>query len=140
VTPSLGIDPDQLGATPHWTITIGAQYCGGFRIGDGVYVSPEAPLALPSTLPDGSVLFDGQPASVDWVNGALRVGPGQGLARSMICMAGDRPLSVELLPQAAFGLPADPGDYAVDVWTGANPTPLNLVFTAPAADQPPATD
>src|SRR5262249_25739962 len=56
VTASLGVDPNQPGTTPHWTITIGAPYCGGYRIGDGVYVSAEAPLAMPSTPPDGSVL------------------------------------------------------------------------------------
>jgi hypothetical protein len=137
VTPSLGVNPDQAGATPHWTITVGAQYCGGYRIGDGVYVSPEAPLAIPNPLPDGSVLFAGQPASVAWVNGALRVSPGEGLAQSMICMAGDRPLTVELLPEAGFGLPTDAGEYAVDVWTGVNPTPMNFVLSVPAADQTP---
>jgi hypothetical protein len=132
--PSLSVDPLQPGATPHWTITIGAQYCGGYKIGDGVYVSPEPPLALPSAIPDGSALFAGQPGAVDWVNGTLRIGPGPGLMQSMICMAGQRPLNIELLPTAGFALPADPGDYALDVWTGADPTPMNLPFSVPAAD------
>jgi hypothetical protein len=143
VTPSVAIDPAQVGATPHWTITLGAAYCGGYRVGDGVYVSPEPPLALPSTVPDGSVLFSGQPAAVDWVDGALRVGPGPGLVQSMVCMAGQRPLNIELTPNAGFSLPADPGDYAVDVWTGSNPTMLTLTFTVPAAadaEPPPSSD
>jgi hypothetical protein len=131
-----GVDPAQLGATPHWTITIGTPYCGGYRIGDGVYVSAEAPLALPSALPDGSVLFAGQPATVTQVHGTtLRVGPTPGLAQRMICMAGERPLTIELLPEAGFALPGDAGDYALDVWTGANPTLLNFVFSVPAVDQ-----
>src|SRR5690348_4620869 len=84
VTPSLAVHPDELGATPHWRIRLGAEYCGGYRIGDGVYVSPEPPLALPSSVVDGSGLYSGQPASVNWVNGALRIGPGPGLVQSMI--------------------------------------------------------
>jgi hypothetical protein len=133
--PSVSVDPLQPAATPHWTISIGAEYCGGYKIGDGVYISPEAPLVLPSAIPDGSALFAGQPGSVDWVNGTLRIGPAPGLVQSMICMAGPRPLNVELLSTAGFALPADPGDYALDVWTGADPTPLNLAFTVPAADE-----
>jgi|SRR5579864_536084 len=142
VTPSLAVDPDQAGATPHWTITLGAAYCGGYRIGDGVYVSPEPPLALPSSMADGSTLFAGQPAAVDFVNGALRIAPGQGLVLSMICVAGQRPLKVELLPEAGFDLPSDPGDYAVDVWTGADPTVMSLAVSVPASDSdsPPPSD
>src|SRR5690348_12786357 len=82
VTPSVTVDPDQPGATPHWTITLGAGYCGGYQVGDGVYLSPQAPLSLPATMPDGSALFAGQPAAVDWVNGALRIAPGAGLVQS----------------------------------------------------------
>lgn len=139
VTPSVVVDPAQSGATPHWTITLGAVYCGGYRIGNGVYVSPEPPLMLPSSVPDGSVLYSGQPAATDWVNGSLRVGPGPGLVQSMICMAGQRPLKLELMPSAGLSLPSDPGDYAIDVWTGADPTVNSLTFTvpAPADDVPP---
>jgi hypothetical protein len=132
--PSVGVDPLQSGATPHWTITLGAEYCGGFKVGDGVYVSPEPPLALPAAIPDGSALFADQPGSVDWVNGALRIAPAAGLVQSMICMAGQRPLKVELLPSAGFNLPTDAGDYALDVWTGADATPQRLSFSVPAAD------
>jgi hypothetical protein len=136
VTPSLAVDPNQPGATPHWTFTIGAAYCGGYRIGDGVYVSPEPPLSLPSTPLDGTnTLFAGQPAAVNAVNGALRVAPGPGQVWSMICMAGQRPLTVELLPPAGLALPTDAGNYAVDVWTGANPTPTTLTFTVAASDE-----
>jgi hypothetical protein len=132
--PALSVDPLQPGATPHWTISIAARYCGGYKIGDGVYVSPEPPLALPSSIPDGSALFAGQPGAVDWVNGTLRIGPASGLMQSMICMAGPRQLDIELLETAGFTLPSDPGDYALDVWTGADPTPMNLTFTVPSAD------
>jgi hypothetical protein len=129
VTPSVEVDPEAPGTTPHWTITLGAEYCGGYRVGDGVYVSPEPPLSPPTSVAEGSVLYSGQPAAVDWINGALRISPGPGLVQSMVCMAGQRPLKVELLPEAGFELPDAPGDYAVDVWTGANPTPMNLSFT-----------
>ena len=142
IAPSLAVDPDVGGATPHWTITLGAAYCGGYRVGDGVYVSPEPPLALPPSVADGSTLYAGQPASatLDPVTGALRIGPGPGLVQSMICMAGQRALKVELLPEVGLGLPADPGDYVVDVWTGADPTVMNLGVTVPAPDSasPPA--
>src|SRR5947209_1908426 len=104
VIPTVAIDPDQPGAMPHWTVTIGAEYCGGYRIGDGVYVKPEAPLALPATVAADGVLFAGQPASVAIVHGVLRVSPGVGLIQSMICIAGQRPLQVELLPSAGLGL------------------------------------
>ncbi len=134
VTPSITVDPDQVSATADLTVALSAPYCGGFQVGDGVYLSPEAPLALPASIPDGSVLFAGQPASVALVNGALRVSVGPGLAQSMICASGDRPLSVELLPAAGFALPDAPGDYTVDVWTGARPTPTSVTFTVPDAD------
>jgi len=132
--PSVSVDPALPGASPHWTITLFAQYCGGYRIGDGVYVSPEAPLALPATLPDGSVLFAGGPASVTQVGTALRVAPAPGLAQSMVCTPGDQPLAIELLPQAGFGLPNTPGTYAVDLWTGAQPTPVTVAFDVPSQD------
>ena len=32
----MAVDPLQPGATPHWTISIGAEYCGGYKIGEGV--------------------------------------------------------------------------------------------------------
>lgn len=141
VTPSLTVDPDAPGATPHWTITLGSTYCGGYRVGDGVYVSPEPPLALPASVTDGSTLFAGQPAtaSIDPVTGALRIGPGPGLVQSMVCLAGQRALKVELLPDAGLGLPADPGDYVVDVWTGSDSTVMNLGVTVPgtASELPP---
>lgn len=132
VFPSISADPDQPGATPHWTITIGAEYCGGYRVGDGVYLRPEPPLALPASLTDASVLFAGQPSSTDRTNGVLRVAPAPGLVQSMICLQGQRPLQIELLPEAGFALPDAPGDYALDVWTGADATPISLVLTVPA--------
>jgi len=134
VVPSVTVDPDQASATPHWTISLSAPYCGGYQVGDGVYISPEAPLALPTSLPSDSALFAGQPAAIDEVNGALRVSLAPGSAQSMICTQGDRPLSVELLPSAGFALPDAPGDYALDVWTGARPTPMVVTVTVSASD------
>lgn len=133
VAPSVSVDPDQSGATGDWTFNLSAPYCGGYKIGSGVYVSPEAPLALPDSLPDGSVLFAGNPASFDIQQGVLRVSLGPGIVQSMICMQGDRPLSIELLPSAGFAVPDAPGDYAIDVWTGERPTPTAAAFTVPAA-------
>jgi len=134
VQPSISVDPDQPGATPHWQFTLAPTYCGGYRIGDGVYVSPEAPLALPSTVSSDAVLFAGQPASVDTATGALRVNPAPGLAQSMVCMTGPRALVVDVLPEAGLSLPNDPGQYAVDVWTGADPTPITLSFQVASPD------
>lgn len=134
--PTLSVDPDQPGATPHWTIGLAAPYCGGFRIGDGVYVRPEAPLTLPPSLPDGSVLFEGHPASISQVGDALRIGPAPDTVWSMICQPGQRPFRVELLPAAGLALPADAGSYALDVWTGANPTPATVSIDVPAPDAP----
>jgi hypothetical protein len=118
----------------HWTVNLTAPYCGGFQVGDGVYLSPEAPLALPDTLPDGSVLFAGKPASFSLANGALRVALGPGIVQSMICMQGERPLAVEVLPSSGFALPDAPGDYTLDVWTGARPTPVQLTVSVPGGD------
>jgi hypothetical protein len=128
VTPSLSVDPDQPGAMPHWTITLAAEYCGGYRVGDGVYLAPEPPLMIPTSMPPDSVLFAGQPASLDRVGAALRVGPGPGQVQSMICAPGSRALTVDVLPTAGFSLPADPGQYTVDAWTGADQTPVSLSF------------
>ena len=132
--PSVSVDPNLPGASPHWTITLFAQYCGGYRTGDGVYVRPEAPLAVPLSLPAGSVLFAGEPASVTQVGTALRIAPAPGLAQSMICMPGDRPLSLELLPQAGFALPSSSGTFALDLWTGAQPTPVTVAFDVLSQD------
>jgi hypothetical protein len=130
--PTLSVDPDQPGATPHWTIGLAAPYCGGLRIGEGVYVRPEAPLTLPASLPDGSVLFEGHPASVSQVGDALRIGPAPDTVWSMICQPGVRPFRVELLPEFGLALPTDAGSYALDVWTGANPTPATVSVDVPA--------
>jgi len=134
VTPGVSVNPDQPGAAADWTFNLSAPYCGGFQIGSGVYLSPEAPLAFPDTFSDGSVLFAGNPASFDIQEGVLRVSLGPGIAQSMICMQGDRPLSIELLPSAGFTVPDVPGDYAIDVWTGARSTPVAAAFTVPTAD------
>ena len=132
--PSVSVDPALPGASPHWTITVFAEYCGGYRIGDGVYVSPEAPLAVPTSLPSASVLFAGGPASVTQVGTALRIASAPGLAQSMICVAGDQPLSIELLPEAGFALPSTAGSFVLRLWTGAQPTPVTVAFDVPSQD------
>jgi hypothetical protein len=126
---SMSVDP----ATPqasnvHWTLQLSAGYCGGYRIGDGVYIQPQAPLALPDQVPAEDVLFDGNATDVSLQDGVLRVAPSPDLARSMICLSGDRPFSVELLPALGLSNP-DPGTYTVDVWTGAQTTPVALPVT-----------
>jgi hypothetical protein len=137
--PSVQVDPGQPGTTPHWTITLFEPYCGGYKIGDGVYLSPESPLALPQNLPDGSVLFAGQPASATLVGNAVRVAPAPGVVGSMICMQGNRSLTINFLPQAGLTLPDAGGTYALDYWTGADPTLDTVSFEIPpVSDAPPA--
>ena len=125
----MSVDPATAQASNvHWTVQLAARYCGGYQIGDGVYLQPEAPLALPDQVPAEDVLFASNAADVSLQSGVLRVAPSPDLARSMICTQGDRPFSVELLPALGLSNP-DPGTYTVDVWTGANPTPQPLTFT-----------
>ena len=141
--PSMQVDPDQTGATPHWTLTLLAPYCGGFRIGDGVYVRAEAPLNLPTSAPDGSILFVGRPASVSLTasGDTLRIQPAPGTLWSQVCAAGERSFTVEFTPDAGLMLPDQPGTYAVDVWTGADPTVQSLAIDVPpSADLPAAGD
>ena len=134
VVASLSVDPDQAGASPQWSVTIPAQYCGGWRVGDGVYLSPEAPLALPDSVSDASVQFSGSAATATMVDGALRIALAPGQAQSMICMTGDRGLTVTVLSSAGFALPSAGGDYTLDVWTGADATPTSLTVSVPASD------
>jgi hypothetical protein len=124
--PSIALDPTSAQATGvHWTITLSAPYCGGFRIGDGVYLQPGPPLALPADVPAEAVLSNGQPADVSLQAGVLRVAPSHTLAQSMICQTGERQFTVELL--GALGLTnPDAGDYAVDVRLGSGGTPQTL--------------
>jgi len=125
----MSVDPATAQASNvHWTVQLAARYCGGYQIGDGVYLQPEAPLALPDQVPAEDVLFASNAADVSLQSGVLRVAPSPDLARSMICTQGDRPFSVELLPALGLSNP-DPGTYTVDVWTAANPTPQPLSFT-----------
>jgi hypothetical protein len=130
----LAVDPPVAGQTPHWTLELSAPYCGGFGIGDGVYVHPQPPLALPEEVPEGSVLFQGQPASVTLTPEALRIGPGPDMLFSQVCLPGERQFTVELLPEAGLALPADPGTYTVELWTGADPAQVvPLSFEVPPA-------
>ncbi|HEX8966256.1 MAG TPA: hypothetical protein VF937_00145 [Chloroflexota bacterium] len=135
---SVAVDPN----TPqtsnvHWTISLSAPYCGGYQIGDGVFIEAEAPLAFPDPAPADAVLFAGEPAQVSQTNGVLQVSPAASLARSMICMQGDRPFTIELLPSLGLSNP-DPGSYAIDVWVGSGSQPVQLPVTiddpAPSAE------
>src|SRR5579859_4195391 len=107
-----------LATSVHWTVTLSAPCCGGFRIGDGVYLQPEAPLALPADVPPAAVLFDGQPADVALQGDVLRVSPSPTLAQSQLCQAGSRPFTIELLGSLGLTNPGA-GDYAVNVWLGS---------------------
>jgi hypothetical protein len=133
--PGLVVEPDQPGASAHWTVSLTAPYCGGYGIGDGVYVRPEPPLTLPDALPDGSVLFQGRPASASIVGDAVRIGPAPDTVFAQVCQTGERPLTVELLADAGLALPAEPGSYAVDVWTGARPDVTVLPVEVASVDE-----
>src|ERR1700682_346746 len=77
---SATIDPSAPGAVgTHWTISLTARYCGGYQIGEGVYIQPEAPLTLPDPVSVDAGLFAGQAAEVVVDNGVLRVAPSPGL-------------------------------------------------------------
>jgi hypothetical protein len=130
--PAIALDPAApAAANVHWTITLSAPYCGGFHIGDGVYVQPEAPLALPPTVPADAVLFDGQAADVLLHGDVLRVTPSRTLAQSMLCQQVDRQFTVELLSSLGLANP-DAGQYAVDVWLGSGGAPQKLSVTIDA--------
>jgi hypothetical protein len=136
-SPSLTFNPASPHATDvHWIVTLSAAYCGGVRIGDGVYIKPEPPLALPATVSPDTVLFDGRPAEVVLQAGVLRVTPSRTLAQSMLCLPRDQPFTVELVGSLGLANP-DAGDYAVDVWIGSGSRPQRLPVTiaVPAAAQ-----
>jgi hypothetical protein len=123
---SLAINPTTAGATNvDWTISLSAPYCGRFRIADGVFIQPEAPLAFPDPVPSEDVMFDDGTAIASVQNGVLQVQPSPDRLWPQICAAGDRPFSVELLPSLGLTNP-DPGSYAVDVWLGSGSTPTQL--------------
>jgi hypothetical protein len=133
----VAVDPTTAHATNvHWTFSLSAGYCGGYQIGNGVFIQPEAPLSLPDPVPPDAVLFAGQPADVSMQSGVLRVAPAPGLVRSQICLQGQRPFTIELLPSLGLSNP-DSGAYLVDVWTGSDPTVQQLPLTV---DDPSASD
>lgn len=123
---SVTLDPATSGASNvRWTVSLSARYCGGYQIGDGVYIQPEAPLALPDQVPSQDVLFAGNAADTSLQNGVLRVSQSPEVVRSQICMQGSRPFTIELLPALGMSNP-EAGTYTLDVWTGADPTPQQL--------------
>ena len=130
---SATFDPSTPDATNvQWTLTLSAMYCGGYAIGDGVYISPEAPLALPSTVSPDGVLFAGGAAVSSLNAGVLQVAPAPDLARSMICSQGPRTFTIELLPSLGLTNP-DAGTYAVDVRIGSASPPVTLPVTIQAS-------
>jgi hypothetical protein len=125
----VSIDPSTAqAASVHWTIQLTAPYCGGYRLGDGVHIQPQAPLAFPDTLASDGVVLGGQPAQATLSDGVLVVSPAPGLAQSMICMPGEQPLTVELVPSLGMANP-DPGNYVVDVWLGSSGAAVQLPVT-----------
>jgi hypothetical protein len=139
---SVVLDPATAHASSvHWTISLSAHYCGGYVVGDGVYVQLEAPFAFPNTVQDEDVLFAGNAAVTSLDNGILRVAQAPDVARSMLCTQGERPLTIELLPSLGLTNP-DSGTYAVDVWTGSNATVNQLPLTVndPSAAEPALAD
>jgi hypothetical protein len=126
---SVSIDPSTGQASGvHWTVQLAAPYCGGYRLGDGVHIQPQAPLAFPDTVPSDGVVLAGQPAQAALDGGVLVVSPAPGLAQSMICMPGEQPLTVELVPSLGMANP-DPGNYVVDVWLGSSGAAVQLPVT-----------
>jgi len=109
-------------------LALSARYCGGYDIADGVFIQPEAPLALPDPVPSDAVLFAGMPADVSIQNGVLRVAPSPDLLWSQVCIQGDRPFTVQLLPALGLTNP-DSGTYVVDVWIGSGSAPVSLPVT-----------
>src|SRR5579884_3860659 len=89
---SLNFDPATAGATNvRWTVSLSAPYCGGYRVGDGVHIAPEAPLSLPATVPAEDVVFAGNAAVVSMdASGALVVSQSPRVVRSQVCMQGER--------------------------------------------------
>jgi hypothetical protein len=138
-SPTITFDPVSPHASGvHWIVTLSAPYCGGVRIGDGVYIKPEAPLSLPGTVAADAVLFDSKPADVALQSGVLRVRPSPTLAQSMICLPGDQLFTVELLSSLGLANPGA-GDYAVDVWIGSGSTPARLPITIAAPGTAPSS-
>src|SRR5207237_7378929 len=90
------------GTDVDWTLELSAPYCGGLRLGDGFHIQPQAPLAFPDSVAPDGVLLAGQATQVALDDGVLVVAPAPGLAQSMICMQGERPLTVELLPSVGM--------------------------------------
>ena len=134
---SVALDPSAAHASNvHWTFSLSAGYCGGWQIGNGVFIQPETPLSFADPVPSDAVLFAGQAADVSIQNGVLQVAPAAGLAHSQICTQGDRQFTVELLPSLGLTNP-DAGTYVVDVWTGTNPSMQQLPVTV---DDPPTSD
>jgi hypothetical protein len=63
---------------------------------------------------------------------ALRIGPAPDMVFSQVCLSSDSQFIVELLPDAGLALPPEPGTYAVDLWTGADPSRVvTLSFDVP---------
>jgi hypothetical protein len=131
----VSVDPSTAQASGvHWTVQLAAPYCGSYRLGDGVHIQPQAPLAFPETVPSDGVLLGGQPAQAALSDGVLVVSPAPGLARSLICMPGEQPLTVELLPSLGMANP-DAGSYVVDVWLGSSSTAVQLPVTVDAQSE-----
>jgi hypothetical protein len=116
---SVALDPPAAHAAGvRWTISLSANYCGGYDIGDGVFIQPEAPFAFPDPVAADGVLFEGGAADVHLENGVLRVVPSSDRLWSQVCIQGERPLTVELQPSVGLTNP-DAGTYDVGVWIGA---------------------
>jgi hypothetical protein len=126
------VDPSTANASGvHWTLLLSAHYCGGYNLGDGVHIEPEAPIALPVPVPSDSVLLDGLAAVPSADNGVLSVLPAPDRLWSQVCLQGERPLTIDLLPDMGMTNPSA-GTYAVDVWIDSGPhVQLPVTFDDP---------
>jgi hypothetical protein len=132
----LAVNPAPDGAAT-WVITLDAPYCGGFRVGDGVYLQLLDAFSWPDTVPTDAVSFADGPAliALDQVAGVLQVSPAPGRIWAQFCVDGGTvPLTVTLAPSLGLDRPSD-GQQALQVWTSESPVPV--VLAASVGNQAP---
>ena len=106
-----------------WVVTLDVPYCGGYAVGDGVYLELLDSFTWPDTVQPGSVSFADGPANVslDRMSGVLQVKPAAGRIWAQFCLAnGTVPLTVMLAPSLGLAAPND-GDEALEVRTPSSP-------------------
>lgn len=137
--PSIRLDPTTAGAQDvAWTITLHAQYCGGYRIGAYVEIAPQWNGALPAAISADNVTFAGGEAAVTQVGDALRISPAPGRVWAQYCTEGMVAFDITIAAPAGMSNPATAGAYQVDVSTESAPTaiPVNVSITQGTSTNP----